>query len=234
MNQIRGCAALALVAALSSCSSMRPAPPAPALPKNPAPAAEPAETNPPKTSSEHSPPSSANAAVPTCVPPESKSKPKVTAKTKSVRQEAPPELPTGPVVAGTPPGGVVDAQVRRMPVPVMSILGKRVQGPKGDDLGRVVDVLADASGRVRIAIIDFGGFLGVGDRRIAVDWPLLRFNPDGGDPSLLLSVERDKLKAAPEYKDTPRPQTLMEPAAPAAADVATPTDGVTAPADNKK
>jgi hypothetical protein len=228
MNQICGCAALALVAALSSCSSMRPA-----LPNNPAPAAEPAETNPPKTSSENSPPSSANAAVP-CVPPESKSKPKVKVKPKSVRQEAPPDLPTGPVVAGTPPGGVVDAQVSRMPVPVMSILGKRVQGPKGDDLGRVVDVLADASGRVRIAIIDFGGFLGVGDRRIAVDWPLLRFNPDGGDSSLLLSVGRDKLKAAPEYKDTPRPQTLMQPAAPAAADVATPSDGVTAPADNKK
>jgi hypothetical protein len=99
----------------------------------------------------------------------------------------------------------------------MSILGKRVQGPKGEDLGRVVDVLADASGRVRIAIVDFGGFLGVGDRRIAVDWPLLRFDPNRGDTSLLLSVGRDKLKTAPEYKDTPRPQTLMDPTAPPAA-----------------
>jgi hypothetical protein len=133
----------------------------------------------------------------------------------------------------------------------MSILGKRVQDAKGDDLGRVVDVLADASGRVRIAIIDFGGFLGVGDRRIAVDWPLLRFNPDRRDPSLLLSLSREKLKTAPEYKDDPRPQTLMEPTvqgpaspAPAAAPQASPTatpppptaPPATAPtpADNKK
>ncbi|HWJ34308.1 MAG TPA: PRC-barrel domain-containing protein [Steroidobacteraceae bacterium] len=122
----------------------------------------------------------------------------------------------------------------------MSILGKRVEGAKGEDLGRVVDVLADASGRVRIAIIDFGGFLGVGNRRIAVDWPLLRFNPDAHDPStLLLALSRDKLKAAPEYKDNPRPQTLMEPAAPTpavpapTADTPTPTDNKT-PADNKK
>jgi hypothetical protein len=116
----------------------------------------------------------------------------------------------------------------------MSILGKKVQSPKGDDLGRVVDVLADSTGRVRVAIIDFGGFLGVGDRRIAVDWPLLRFNPDRNDPSLLLSVTREKLKAAPEYKDNPRPQALMEPppaapppAAPAAPPPAAPP---TAPA----
>jgi pyruvate/2-oxoglutarate dehydrogenase complex dihydrolipoamide acyltransferase (E2) component len=116
----------------------------------------------------------------------------------------------------------------------MSILGKKVQSPKGDDLGRVVDVLADSTGRVRVAIIDFGGFLGVGDRRIAVDWPLLRFNPDRNDPSLLLTLSREKLQAAPEYKDNPRPQALMEPppaapppAAPAAPPPAAPP---TAPA----
>jgi hypothetical protein len=114
----------------------------------------------------------------------------------------------------------------------MSILGKKVQSPKGDDLGRVVDVLADSGGRVRVAIIDFGGFLGVGDRKIAVDWPLLRFNPDRSDPSLLLSLSREKLKAAPEYKDDPRPKTLMVPeptAAPAAAPPAPTTAPVTAP-----
>jgi sporulation protein YlmC with PRC-barrel domain len=116
------------------------------------------------------------------------------------------------VVNETPPGGLIDAQVRSMSVSVMSILGKRVRGAKGEDLGRVVDVLVDASGRVRTAIIDFGGFLGVGNHRVAVDWPLLRFNPDGSDPSLLLSLAPEKLRTAPEYKDNPRPQVLMLPA----------------------
>jgi hypothetical protein len=127
------------------------------------------------------------------------------------REEAPTQLQTAPAVDEIPPGGTVNAEVKAMSVPVMSILGKRVKGAKGEDLGRVVDVLADASGRVRIAIIDFGGFLGVGNHRIAVDWPLLRFNPDGEDPSLLLSLSPEKLRTAPEYKDNPRPQTLMEP-----------------------
>jgi hypothetical protein len=97
----------------------------------------------------------------------------------------------------------------------MSILGVKVQGPKGEDLGRIVDVMADPTGRVRAAIIDFGGFLGVGDRRIAVEWPLLRFSPSD-PPSVVLSVEREKLKALPEYKGAAHPQVLMALPAPAA------------------
>ncbi len=77
-----------------------------------------------------------------------------------------------------PADAVVDAQVGEVGASLGSILGKDVTSPKGEDLGRVVDVLADAEGRVRVAIIDFGGFLGVGTRRIAVDWPLLRFDPN--------------------------------------------------------
>jgi hypothetical protein len=96
-----------------------------------------------------------------------------------------------------------------------------------------VDVLADSGGRVRVAIIDFGGFLGVGDRKIAVDWPLLRFNPDRSDPSLLLSLSREKLKAAPEYKDNPRPQTLMVPE-PAEASAASPPPSAAPSANDPK
>ena len=137
-------------------------------------------------------------------------------------EEAPP--PAASAAVETPPGTPVDAQVGELGSEVTSILGKKVQGPKGEDLGRVVDVLADGSGRVRAAIIDFGGFLGVGTRRIAVDWPLLRFDPNARDKNLILSLSREKLQSAPEYKDAKRPQVLMPPApAPAAAAEATDT-----------
>jgi hypothetical protein len=150
-------------------------------------------------------------ATPPCTCAEAKPKPRPRTKHKHVRKAAPPQLSTAPVVAETAPGSTVVAEVRSMPVSVVSILGKRVKGPKGEDLGRVVDVLADASGRVRTAIIDFGGFLGVGNHRIAVDWPLLRFDPKSAESPLLLSVNVEQLRTAPEYKDNPRPQTLMEP-----------------------
>jgi len=237
---VRVVVAAALIAGVSACGSLRgslhqpgPATPPPVAIDNPSVPPQPAPSTPPEASSEISPPSGSDAVIAPCLQPEAKSKQKAKPKPKPARKEAPPP-PTAPALTEIPPGAVVDAQVKPMPVSVMSILGKRVEGANGEDLGRVVDVLADASGRVRVAIIDFGGFLGVGDHRIAVDWPLLRFNPDRRNPSLLLSVSRDKLKTAPEYKENPRPQALMESSDPARDSNSPAAAEPPAPADSKK
>ena len=85
---------------------------------------------------------------------------------------------------------------------LFSILGKDVHSPSGQAMGRVVDLLVDETGQPRAAIIDFGGFLGVGTRKIAIDWNSLRF--DTGDPTKAVGadLDRDEIKAAPEYKDS--------------------------------
>ena len=58
---------------------------------------------------------------------------------------------------------------------VEGILGREVRSSADENMGRIVDVLVDRSGQVRAAMIDFGGFLGVGSRKIAVDWSALHF-----------------------------------------------------------
>jgi hypothetical protein len=85
---------------------------------------------------------------------------------------------------------------------LFSILGKDVQSPSGQTMGRVVDLLVDGTRQPRAAIIDFGGFLGVGTRKIAIDWNSLRF--DAGDPkkAVVADLDRDEIKAVPEYKDS--------------------------------
>ena len=145
--------------------------------------------------------------LPPCIPVQPKPHRK---RRQPVKEPQGPEPPR-PVL--TRADTVVDAQVGQLGTSLTSILGKNVVGPKGEGLGRVVDVLADAEGRVRVAIIDFGGFLGVGTRRIAVDWPLLRFNPNARDKSLILNVTREKLQSAPEYKDSTSPRVLVPPPA---------------------
>jgi hypothetical protein len=80
------------------------------------------------------------------------------------------------------------------------ILGRKVEGRDREDMGRVVDVLVDGTGAPRAAVIDFGGFLGVGSRKIAVDWTLLRFSPRDPDAPITLSLGRDQVQAAPEYQ----------------------------------
>ena len=80
------------------------------------------------------------------------------------------------------------------------LLGKKVVGPSGGDLGMIVDVIVDRSGRPQAAVIDFGGFLGVGSRKIAVDWELLQFDPHTHDGQVTLNVDRNEVQGAPEYK----------------------------------
>lgn len=92
---------------------------------------------------------------------------------------------------------------------VMSVLGLRVRSSAGEDMGRIINVVVDGTGHVRAAVIDFGGFLGVGNRKIAVDWNALHFAPAGSkDDRITLELTRDQVKAAPEYKDG-RPLVML-------------------------
>src|SRR5207244_10160573 len=82
-----------------------------------------------------------------------------------------------------------------------SVLGKDVRSSADENMGRIVDVIVDRTGRVRAAVIDFGGFLGVGSRKIAVDWSALSFAPDDGKRDMItLELTHDQVKAAPEYR----------------------------------
>ncbi len=80
-----------------------------------------------------------------------------------------------------------------------SVLGIQALSATGDDMGRIDDIIVDRSGHVRAAIIDFGGFLGVGSRKIAVDWRSLHFDSKKAG-SVLLNLTKDQLRVAPVYK----------------------------------
>ncbi len=85
------------------------------------------------------------------------------------------------------------------------VLGRDVRSPTDEDMGRIVDVIVDRQGTVRAAVIDFGGFLGVGSRKIVVDWNALHFGrvANKGE-SITLELTKEQVVAAPEYKeDTP-------------------------------
>src|ERR1700748_3852667 len=85
------------------------------------------------------------------------------------------------------------------------VLGRDVHSPTDEDMGHIVDVIVDRGGTVRAAVIDFGGFLGVGSRKIVVDWNALHFGhvATKGD-SITLDLTKAQVAAAPEYKeDTP-------------------------------
>ena len=81
-----------------------------------------------------------------------------------------------------------------------SVLGIEVRTTREQNVGRIVDLLASRSGQVEAAVIEFGGFLGMGSRKIAIEWSALRLENQGKQTVAILDMTRDQLRAAPEYK----------------------------------
>lgn len=77
-----------------------------------------------------------------------------------------------------------------------SLLGEDVKSFTGDKLGRIVDLLVSGNGELRAAVIDFGGFLGLGSRKIAVSWSALKFS----NRVPILNMTADELRIAPEFR----------------------------------
>jgi len=113
---------------------------------------------------------------------------------------APPPQPKSTASPAPPPSvtiiGARDAH---------GVLGRDVRSTTDEDMGRIVDVIVDRAGMVRAAVIDFGGFLGVGSRKIVVDWNALHFGRIANkSDSITLELTKEQVSEAPEYKeDTP-------------------------------
>jgi hypothetical protein len=145
------------------------------------------QITPPASTAPSNQPPAAQAAVPPAV-------------TEPVKPASPPKGDAAPAAmppAAKPPSvTVIDA------FDAKGILGRDVRSPASENMGRIADVIVDRAGQVRGAVIDFGGFLGVGSRKIIVDWAALHFwNVADKTASITLDLTREQVRAAPEYKD---------------------------------
>jgi len=69
----------------------------------------------------------------------------------------------------------------------------------GAELGRIVDLLVDGQGRVRAVVVDIGGFMGVGSRKVAVAWPALLFATGDKGPVISTAIPPDRIKSWADY-----------------------------------
>src|SRR5215467_13210602 len=137
------------------------------------------------------------AQTPEAQPPTGQSDNPPSAAAPTGQSDTPPSTAAPPAPPSNPPGTpavVLDDQE------VSTILGKSVRSSAGEDMGRIVDIIVSHDGQVHAAIIDFGGFLGIGMRKIAVDWHALNFAPAGKPGLITLELTRNQVRLAPEYK----------------------------------
>lgn len=83
-------------------------------------------------------------------------------------------------------------------LPGSSVIGCDVRNPKGEDLGKIEDLMIDASrGYVAYAVLSFGGFLGMGNKLFAVPWGRLAM--DAENEQCILDADKEFLKNAPGF-----------------------------------
>lgn len=107
--------------------------------------------------------------------------------------------------------------------------------PDWQDIGEVNDVLLGRDGTVDAVLVDIGGFLGMGERQVAVDMGQIRFVSDSataddpGDYFLVMTATRSQLEAAPTFESAAGTAPATETAPAESAEMPAATE--TAPAD---
>lgn len=72
-----------------------------------------------------------------------------------------------------------------------------VNAPDGTAIGDVNDVIIDDTGMVKAVIVGVGGFLGIGEKQIALPWDRVMINYDAQE--MTSDLTKEEAEAAPEY-----------------------------------
>ena len=87
--------------------------------------------------------------------------------------------------------------------------GTKVYNTAGDKLGSVDDLMIDKiSGQIRYAVLEFGGFLGVGTDRYPLPWNMLKY--DTSKDGYVVPIDKAKLEQAPRYDESELPEYTPE------------------------
>ncbi|MEX2615447.1 MAG: PRC-barrel domain-containing protein [Alphaproteobacteria bacterium] len=86
----------------------------------------------------------------------------------------------------------------QMRVKADDLVGRNVTNAGGESIGDIESVIIDQSGEVAAVIVGVGGFLGIGEREVALDWNELTLSGDGG--AIRTRMNKEQMTALPEYR----------------------------------
>jgi sporulation protein YlmC with PRC-barrel domain len=84
------------------------------------------------------------------------------------------------------------------------IMGKAVYNRANERIGEVNELIVDKDGRIAAAIIGVGGFLGIGERNVAVNFSTMQMMTENNTTRVMLDIDKTRLQQAPEFQ---RPST---------------------------
>ncbi len=75
-----------------------------------------------------------------------------------------------------------------------------VYDPQNNKIGEIMDVLVNKDGQVQAAIVGVGGFLGAGEKDVAVSFNTIKQTTKNDKVYLTMDTSKDALKKAPGFK----------------------------------
>ncbi len=78
-------------------------------------------------------------------------------------------------------------------------IGKTVYDQSGNNIGEVNDMIISGDGNVEAVILGVGGFLGIGEKDVAVNTAAIQMVQDGDAQRLVVQSTKEALEAAPTY-----------------------------------
>ena len=81
-----------------------------------------------------------------------------------------------------------------------NLIGADVKTAKGEDVGSVNDLIIDKKGQVVAIVVSVGGFLGMGEKDVAIGWDDVTRSASSDDKGLQIKSTREGLMSAPEFK----------------------------------
>ena len=111
---------------------------------------------------------------------------------------APAEASSAGITAGAPAPKPIPEQAEHQ-VRAQSLLGVDVSNGQ-DRIGTVSDLVVTDDGRVNAVVVGVGGFLGIGEKRVALAWDSVKLTEQDGGRVILVSATREQLEGMPTYK----------------------------------
>jgi hypothetical protein len=116
---------------------------------------------------------------------------------------------TGPTTTGAPaqPAETTAAPAAPKPVPEQAEHQVRATSLRGVDvsngeatIGEVSDLIVTEDGRVEAIVVGVGGFLGIGEKLVALSWDSIKLTDQDGYRTILVAATREQLEGMPAFK----------------------------------
>ncbi len=81
-----------------------------------------------------------------------------------------------------------------------NLIGAKVKTANDENVGSVSDLIIDENGQIMAIVVGVGGFLGMGEKNVAIGWDNVSRSDSPDENELRINLTREGLMSAPEFK----------------------------------